>query len=120
MAAASSSSTAQAGSSTSLFAPFRSLGHISTGVPFVLQTHSTKDASVYGRRDDVEGGGKDEGGGVVVTSVGRGWAMWTVDRMRLLLVGARILSAHSKTLSGFAELFLCDVQVRRHRCRSPR
>lgn len=57
-----------------LYSPFRALGYITNGVPFVLQTRfGGKDASA----PDV----------TVVTSLGDSWAMWNADRMTLLFVG---------------------------------
>lgn len=57
-----------------LYSPFRALGFITNGVPFVLQTRfGGKDATV----PDV----------TIVTCLGDSWAMWNADRMTLLFVG---------------------------------
>lgn len=57
-----------------LYAPFRALGYITNGVPFVLQVRfGGKDAQT----PDVN----------VVTCLGDSWAMWNADRMTLLFVG---------------------------------
>ncbi|WFD33760.1 rRNA-processing protein utp21 [Malassezia cuniculi] len=57
-----------------LYTPFRALGYITNGVPFVLQTRfGGKDTTV----PDV----------TVVTSIGDSWAMWNADKMTLLFVG---------------------------------
>lgn len=58
----------------SLFAPFRSLGHVSTAAPFVLQSRSSK----YLEQPAL----------TLITSLGRSWAMWEGQSMRLLFVGA--------------------------------
>ncbi|GAA5843467.1 hypothetical protein JCM9279_000759 [Rhodotorula babjevae] len=57
----------------SLFAPFRSLGHVSTAAPFVLQSRSSK----YLEQPAL----------TLITSLGRSWAMWEGQSMRLLFVG---------------------------------
>lgn len=57
-----------------LYAPFRALGYITNGVPFVLQVRfGGKDAQT----PDVN----------VVTCLGDTWAMWNAERMTLLFVG---------------------------------
>lgn len=57
-----------------LYAPFRALGFITNGVPFVLQVRfGGKDAQT----PDVN----------VVTCLGDTWAMWNAERMTLLFVG---------------------------------
>lgn len=57
-----------------LYAPFRMLGCITNGTPFVLQARfGGKDAQT----PDVN----------LITSVGDAWAMWNADRMTLLFVG---------------------------------
>ncbi|BGP25126.1 rRNA-processing protein utp21 [Rhodotorula toruloides] len=56
-----------------LFAPFRSLGHVSTGVPFVLQSRASKHLQQPAL--------------TVITSLGANWAMWEGQSMRLLFVG---------------------------------
>lgn len=56
-----------------LFAPFRSLGHVSTGVPFVVQSRASKYL--------------DKPAITLITSLGRSWAMWDGHSMRLLFVG---------------------------------
>ncbi|BGP08590.1 rRNA-processing protein utp21 [Rhodotorula toruloides] len=56
-----------------LFAPFRSLGHVSTGVPFVLQSRASKHLQQPAL--------------TVITSLGASWAMWEGQSMRLLFVG---------------------------------
>ncbi|GAA6053196.1 hypothetical protein JCM3770_000024 [Rhodotorula araucariae] len=56
-----------------LFAPFRSLGHVSTRAPFVLQSRSSK----YLEQPAL----------TLITSLGRSWAMWDGQSMRLLFVG---------------------------------
>ncbi|KAL8279548.1 hypothetical protein RQP46_008110 [Phenoliferia psychrophenolica] len=56
-----------------LFAPFRSLGHISTDVPFVVQSRSSKFLETPAL--------------VVVTSLGSSWAMWEGGALKLLFVG---------------------------------
>ncbi|WFC97594.1 rRNA-processing protein utp21 [Malassezia yamatoensis] len=59
---------------TPLYAPFRTIGVVTNGVPFVLQTRfGGKDAQV----PDVS----------IITCVGDAWAMWNADRMTLLFVG---------------------------------
>lgn len=62
-----------------LFAPFRSLGHVSTGVPFVVQSKSSKFLETPAM--------------TVVTSLGRSWAMWDGQSLRLLFVGECSLQA---------------------------
>lgn len=57
-----------------LFAPFRSLGHVSTGVPFVLQSRASKHLQQPAL--------------TVITSLGASWVMWEGQSMRLLFVGA--------------------------------
>lgn len=56
-----------------LFAPFRSLGHITTEVPFVVQARSSKFLETPAM--------------VVVTSLGSSWAMWEGGKLTLLFVG---------------------------------
>lgn len=56
-----------------LFAPFRSLGHVSTAVPFVYQSKSSKFLVTPAV--------------TVVTSLGRSWAMWDGASLKLLFVG---------------------------------
>ncbi|GAA5983757.1 hypothetical protein JCM10908_005912 [Rhodotorula pacifica] len=56
-----------------LFAPFRSLGHVSTGVPFVVQSRASKYL--------------DKPAITFITSLGRSWAMWDGHSMKLLFVG---------------------------------
>ena len=56
-----------------LFAPFRSLGHVSTGAPFVYQSKSSKFLETPAM--------------TVVTSLGRSWAMWEGASLKLLFVG---------------------------------
>lgn len=57
-----------------LYAPFRALGYVTNGVPFVLQVRfGGKDAQT----PDVN----------VVTCIGDTWEMWNADRMTLLFVG---------------------------------
>lgn len=57
-----------------LYAPFRALGYITNGVPFVLQVRfGGKDAQV----PDVN----------IVTCIGDTWTMWNAERMTLLFVG---------------------------------
>lgn len=57
-----------------LYTPFRTLGYVSNGVPFVLQARfGGKDAQT----PDV----------TIVTCVGDAWAMWNAERMTLLFVG---------------------------------
>ncbi|GAA6025323.1 hypothetical protein JCM8202_002695 [Rhodotorula sphaerocarpa] len=56
-----------------LFAPFRSLGHVSTGVPFAVQSRASKHL--------------DKPAITFITSLGRSWAMWDGQSMRLLFVG---------------------------------
>ncbi|KAA1120251.1 hypothetical protein PGT21_037312 [Puccinia graminis f. sp. tritici] len=67
--------------STSLYAPFRSLGHVTTDVPFVIHSHSTKDSDVLGSTK------AQTNSQVILTSVGLGWALWSADSLRLLYVG---------------------------------
>jgi hypothetical protein len=67
--------------STSLYAPFRSLGHVTTDVPFVIHSHSTKDSDVLGVSK------AQTNSQVILTSVGLGWALWSADSLRLLYVG---------------------------------
>ncbi|KAG8927888.1 hypothetical protein FRC01_006761 [Tulasnella sp. 417] len=57
-----------------LFAPFRALGFITNHVPFVMQVHSAKGAAIAAQVN-------------IVTCVGRSWAMWSGDAMKLLFVG---------------------------------
>ncbi|GAA5850196.1 hypothetical protein JCM5353_004683 [Sporobolomyces roseus] len=57
----------------SLFAPFRSLGHISTSTPLVIQSRASKHLTKPAL--------------TVLTSLGSSWAMWTGDTLRLLFVG---------------------------------
>lgn len=70
---AASTSTAAATPREGLFAPFRSLGHVSTGVPFVVQSKSSKFLETPAI--------------TVVTSLGRSWAMWEGQTLKLLFVG---------------------------------
>ena len=56
-----------------LFTPFRSLGHVSTRVPFVYQSQSSKYLETPAL--------------TVVTSLGNSWAMWDGKTLRLLFVG---------------------------------
>ncbi|POW02636.1 hypothetical protein PSHT_12028 [Puccinia striiformis] len=84
--------------STSLYAPFRSLGHVTTDVPFVIHSHSTKDSDVLGSTK------AQTNSQVILTSVGLGWALWSTDSLRLLYVGPLIptpitwLNVHSSGL----------------------
>jgi hypothetical protein len=64
-----------------LFTPFRSLGHISTATPFVLQSRSSK----YLEQPAL----------TVITSLGSSWAMWEGQSLRLLFVGSSHLSPTS-------------------------
>ncbi|RPD66386.1 Utp21-domain-containing protein [Lentinus tigrinus ALCF2SS1-7] len=57
-----------------LFAPFRALGLITNGVPFVLQPRSHKGATDGPRIH-------------LVTCLGKAWAMWEGGKMGLLFVG---------------------------------
>ncbi|KAI8452425.1 WD repeat-containing protein 36 [Phakopsora pachyrhizi] len=66
---------------TSIYAPFRSLGHVTTDVPFAIHSHSTKESAVVG----VSKAQSDSQ--VILTSVGFGWALWTADGIKLLYVG---------------------------------
>ncbi|GAA5925720.1 rRNA-processing protein UTP21 [Sporobolomyces koalae] len=74
--------TPQAGTSTEprlpraregLFAPFRSLGHVSTSTPLVIQSRASKHLQKPAL--------------TVLTSLGKSWALWTGDNLRLLFVG---------------------------------
>jgi hypothetical protein len=65
--------------SPALFAPFRSLGHISTSVPFALLSRSNKFA--------------DKPSLTVLTSLGKSWALWEGEGLRLLFVGTFFLSS---------------------------
>ncbi|GAA6006013.1 rRNA-processing protein UTP21 [Rhodotorula paludigena] len=56
-----------------LFAPFRSLGHVSTAAPFALQSRASK----YLEQPAL----------TFITSLGRSWAMWDGQSIRLLFVG---------------------------------
>ncbi|GAA6062774.1 hypothetical protein JCM10212_006887 [Sporobolomyces blumeae] len=56
-----------------LFAPFRSLGHVSTGCPLMIQSRASKHL--------------ERPALTVLTSLGSSWAMWTGDNLRLLFVG---------------------------------
>ena len=57
-----------------LYAPYRALGYVTNGVPFVLQTRfGGKDATT----PDV----------TLATCLGDTWALWAADRMTLLFVG---------------------------------
>ncbi|KAH9824151.1 Utp21 specific WD40 associated putative domain-containing protein [Melampsora americana] len=67
--------------STSLYAPFRSLGHVSTDVPFSLLAHSTQASAILGPN------ASQKSSQVILTSLGIGWALWTTDSLRLLYVG---------------------------------
>ncbi|KAI9612198.1 hypothetical protein H4Q26_008292 [Puccinia striiformis f. sp. tritici PST-130] len=67
--------------STSLYAPFRLLGHVTTNIPFVIHSHSTKDSNVL-RSTKAQTNLQ-----VILTSVGLGWALWSTDSLRLLYVG---------------------------------
>jgi len=95
--------------STSLYAPFRSLGHVTTDVPFVIHSHSTKDSDVLGPSK------AQTNSQVILTSVGVGWALWSADSLRLLYVGPltptpiTCLNVHSSGLvlaSAGAEIFI--------------
>lgn len=57
-----------------LFAPFRSLGHISTAVPFVVQSKSSKFLETPAL--------------TVLTSLGHNWALWDGSSLKLLFVGS--------------------------------
>jgi hypothetical protein len=61
-----------------LWQDFRSLGHISTATPFVLQSRSSK----YLEQPAL----------TVITSLGSSWAMWEGQSLRLLFVGSSHLS----------------------------
>ncbi|KAG8996931.1 hypothetical protein FRB93_000601 [Tulasnella sp. JGI-2019a] len=61
--------------SPGLYAPFRALGFITNHVPFVLQVHAAKGASIPARMQ-------------ILTCVGRTWAMWNGERITLLFVGS--------------------------------
>lgn len=69
----SSSSSAAATKREPLFAPFRSLGHVSTGMPLVVQSRASKYL--------------DKPAITLITSLGRSWAMWDGHSMKLLFVG---------------------------------
>ncbi|KAM0750055.1 putative WD-repeat protein [Meredithblackwellia eburnea MCA 4105] len=56
-----------------LFAPFRSLGHVSTSTPFALLSRSSKFLETPAL--------------TVVTSLGNSWAMWEGAKLQLLFVG---------------------------------
>ncbi|GAA5967551.1 hypothetical protein JCM11641_005691 [Rhodosporidiobolus odoratus] len=56
-----------------LFSPFRSIGVISTTTPFVIQSRSSKYLETPAL--------------TVITSLGRSWAMWEGQSLRLLFVG---------------------------------
>ncbi|GAA5893733.1 rRNA-processing protein UTP21 [Sporobolomyces salmoneus] len=56
-----------------LFAPFRSLGHVSTSTPLIVQSRASKHLTKPAL--------------TVLTSLGKSWAMWTGDNLRLLFVG---------------------------------
>ncbi|PLW09611.1 hypothetical protein PCASD_24597 [Puccinia coronata f. sp. avenae] len=95
--------------STSLYAPFRSLGHVTTDVPFVIHSHSTKDSDVLGVSK------AQTNSQVILTSVGLGWALWSADSLRLLYVGPltpmpiTCLNIHSSGLvlaSAGAEIYI--------------
>lgn len=57
----------------SLFAAFRSLGHISTSTPFAIQSRSGKFLETPAV--------------TVLTSLGSSWALWEGQSLRLLFVG---------------------------------
>lgn len=57
----------------SLFAAFRSLGHISTSTPFAIQSRSGKFLETPAV--------------TVLTSLGTSWALWEGQSLRLLFVG---------------------------------
>lgn len=58
-----------------IFVPFRALGLITNHVPFVLQTRSHK-------------GSTDGPQIVILTCLGKAWAMWEGGKMGLLFVSA--------------------------------
>ncbi|MBW0470269.1 hypothetical protein O181_009984 [Austropuccinia psidii MF-1] len=67
--------------SACLYAPFRSLGHVTTDLPFAFHSHSTPDSDVLGpskAHTDSQ---------VILTSVGSAWALWSADGLRLLYIG---------------------------------
>lgn len=68
-----------------LFAPFRSLGHVSTGVPLVVQSRASKYL--------------DKPAITLITSLGRSWAMWDGHSMKLLFVGEPTRRAGQKQTS---------------------
>jgi U3 small nucleolar RNA-associated protein 21 len=57
-----------------LFAPFRALGHICNHVPYSMFVHTPQGAFA---KPTVN----------VVTSVGRSWMMWNMEKMTLVFVG---------------------------------
>lgn len=77
--AAASTSASKSGEVTGtrkkmgLFAPFRSLGHISTSVPFAVQSKSSKFLETPAI--------------VILTSLGNNWAMWDGANLKLIFVG---------------------------------
>ncbi|GAA5874734.1 hypothetical protein JCM16303_002966 [Sporobolomyces ruberrimus] len=68
-----SASTQKTVQREALFAPFRSLGHVSTSTPLVIQSRASKHLTKPAL--------------TVLTSLGKSWAMWTGDNLRLLFVG---------------------------------
>lgn len=67
-------SSRRGGRRQGLFAPFRSLGHVSTGVGLCVQTQSSK----YLERAKW----------VTLTSLGRSWALYDGETLKVLFAGA--------------------------------
>lgn len=61
-------------SQSRLFAPFRALGLVTNGIPFVLQTRSYKGATDGPRIH-------------ILTCLGKSWALWEGGKMTLLFAG---------------------------------
>ncbi|GAA5996892.1 hypothetical protein JCM5350_002741 [Sporobolomyces pararoseus] len=69
-----------------LFAPFRSLGHISTSVPLHLQTRSSKHLNKPST--------------TVTTSLGKNFAIYDGERLKLLFIGPGLGDKEIESLTG--------------------
>ncbi|PKI85082.1 hypothetical protein MVES_001224 [Malassezia vespertilionis] len=89
--------------SAALYTPFRALGYVTNGVPFLLQTRfGGKDAQT----PDV----------TIITCLGDAWAMWNAERMTLLFVGPLLPDAvTSMAISTSPDSVLVAAGTRVHR-----
>ncbi|SCV67376.1 BQ2448_6022 [Microbotryum intermedium] len=110
VASTSQATSTKASAAGRLFAPFRSLGHVSTSVPLVVLSRSSKYLETPAL--------------TVVTSLGHSWAMWDGQGLKVLFVGPdmgspitslalSLDSVYASTSKGWVGRFVRGKQVAR-------